>query len=86
MIAAIAQWGTLFSVVAFLLLVRANSDRRYRRAWFIQFCAQPFWLASTFVAGQWAMFLVSIFFTVIAMHGVMRFHLLVTEANARRIA
>lgn len=74
-IAFLIQAGTLLSVVAFLLLSRAATVRRYRCAWFVQFLAQPFWLASTWVAQQWFMFAVSVFFTAIAVHGVMRFHL-----------
>lgn len=82
MLSEFTQAGTFLSVVAFFLLVRANSTRRYRRAWFIQFMAQPFWLASTFVASQWVMFAVSVFFTVIAVHGVMRFHAQVREERS----
>lgn len=83
MIDNLIQAGTFLSVVAFFLLVRASSNRRYRRAWFIQFMAQPFWLASTFIAHQWVMFAVSLFFTVIAIHGVLRFHGQYREEKSR---
>ena len=80
------QAGTFLSVIAFFLLVRANSTRRYRRAWLFQFCAQPFWIASTFLAAQWVMLAVSVFFTIIAVHGVVRFHRQLREETAGRIA
>ena len=82
MSALILQSGTLLSVVAFFLMVRASKPRHYLRAWFIQWLAQPFWLASTYQAGQWLMFAVSIFFLVIATHGVLRFYFeTVTDAK-----
>lgn len=85
MIAAhVAQAGTLLSVLAFFLMARANSPRRYCRAWSFQFAAQPFWLASTWIADQWAMFAVSVFFTAIAMQAVMRYYAEM-RADAERI-
>lgn len=73
MIAILAHVGLLLPILAFLIFVRARTPRQYLAGWLVQFAAQPFWLAVTYAAEQWPMFVVSLFFLLIAMHGVMRF-------------
>lgn len=60
-----------FTVYGLLLLARANGDvRRELRAWVVTLLGQAFWLASTWIASQWGMFLVSVIYTAIAIDAV----------------
>lgn len=82
---AIAEWGTLFSVVAFVLLSCATTAREYKRAWVIQLIAQPFWMAATWSGRQYVMFAISIFFLIVATHGVMRHWAIEQEEKMREV-
>ena len=42
----------------------ASKSSKYKRIGFTcGLCGQPFWIYTTFVSGQWGMFLVSLWFT-----------------------
>lgn len=85
LIQSVAEFGTLFSVVAFALLSYAESARDYKRAWFIQLLAQPFWMAATWNSRQYVMFVISIFFLLVAARGFMRHWALEQEDKMREV-
>lgn len=78
--------GPALSVLAFHLFERAKTPRQYLAAWAFQFIAQPFWLANTYLAGQWGMFAVSLAFTFVAARGVLRFALEVRALDERTLS
>lgn len=49
----------------------AFAGTKYKRLGFIfGLCGQPFWIYTTFTAGQWGMFLVSLWFTANHVRGL----------------
>lgn len=55
------------------MLSRADGNvRKELRAWAVTLVGQVFWLASTWMASQWGMFLISVIYTLIAIEAVSR--------------
>ena len=63
----------IFTVAGMLLMARADGEiRKELRAWIVILMGQVFWLASTLLASQWGMFLVSVIYTFIAIDAITR--------------
>jgi len=50
----------------------ALSGKRYQLGFICGLCGQPFWIYATITAGQWGISLVSLFFTVSYICGILR--------------
>lgn len=63
----------ILTIAGMWLMARAEAyARKQLRAWSVMLLAQPFWLASTWIASQWGMFLVALISTGIAIHAIDR--------------
>lgn len=68
-------WLAFFSVFSLISLASAFAamdDRRELHAWILTSVAQAFWLAATWRASQWGMFLVCVIYEAIALYSIFR--------------
>lgn len=65
MTSAIAQTAIAILSLTAVCLSQSRSIELQRRACLFGLASQPFWLYSTFAAGQWGMFVLSILYTVV---------------------
>jgi len=51
--------------------VWAFAGKRYKLGFVCGLCGQPFWIYTTYAAGQWGMFLISLWFTGNHIRGIL---------------
>lgn len=72
--AALQAWITITAIVALVLMAPANERSRWGHL--VGILGQPAWLFSTWVHGQFGMFLASIAFTAVYLWGIWHFWIL----------